>query len=148
MAIRTPSNQALSFESAAYCARYVTKKITGALALEHYGEKKPEYTTMSRRPGIGAPWLDKFKKDVYSHDVFVIRGGVKMKPPRAFDRRYEITDPLFMAVVRHKRDDVKSQLGSYESRRLRLDSTYERLKVREVVHEATIKSTLKRQYEE
>lgn len=138
----------LSFESAAYCARYVTKKITGVMAPQYYGNKKPEYTTMSRRPGIGAPWLDKFKKDVYSFDTFIIRGGIKMKPPRAFDRRYEITDPLYMAVVRHKRDVAKSQLGSYEMRRLRLDSTEERLRVREVVHEATIKSTLKRQYEE
>ena len=51
----------VNFESAAYVARYVTKKITGEVAVDHYkvgvdvstGEvisKKPEFVTMSRRP--------------------------------------------------------------------------------------------------
>jgi hypothetical protein len=66
----------VSFDSAAYVARYVTKKITGEAAFEHYTdfdretgeitrERDPEYATMSRRPGIGSVWLDKFKTDVY-----------------------------------------------------------------------------------
>ena len=52
----------MTFESAAYVARYCMKKVTGDAAEEHYmvvdsetgeylGHKKPEYATMSRRPG-------------------------------------------------------------------------------------------------
>jgi hypothetical protein len=53
----------VTFDSAAYVARYIMKKVTGPMAEEHYevlqeetgeiGEREPEYTTMSRRPGIG-----------------------------------------------------------------------------------------------
>lgn len=79
----------VTFESAAYCARYITKKITGPPAEAHYqnidqetGEihqLKPEYTTMSRRPGIGRAWFDKYKSDLYPDDFIILRGK-KMKP--------------------------------------------------------------------
>ena len=67
------------------------KKVTGDLAKDHYeyidpdtGEiinLKPEYTTMSRRPGLGKGWFEKYKSDVYPDD-FVILNGKKMKPPK------------------------------------------------------------------
>jgi hypothetical protein len=51
------------------------KKVNGSLKQSHYevidydtGEVvdlKPEYTTMSRRPGIAGDWFDKYKDDVY-----------------------------------------------------------------------------------
>ena len=40
----------VTFESAAYVARYCTKKITGDKADEHYNGRSPEYVTMSRPP--------------------------------------------------------------------------------------------------
>lgn len=49
----------LTFETAAYTARYVTKKITGAKAPDYYGLREPEFSLMSRRPGIGDDWLNK-----------------------------------------------------------------------------------------
>lgn len=54
----------LNFETAAYTARYVTKKITGADAPEHYGNRTPEFSLMSRRPGIGHDWLKKNLNDL------------------------------------------------------------------------------------
>ena len=42
----------VTFESAAYVARYCTKKITGDEADKHYNGRSPEYVTMSRRPCI------------------------------------------------------------------------------------------------
>ena len=61
----------VTFDSAAYVARYVTKKITGDRAASHYGDRVPEYTTMSRRPGIGRQWYEKFKSDCYPSDEVV-----------------------------------------------------------------------------
>ncbi len=67
----------LTFESAAYCARYVTKKVTGVRAHDHYLRwdddglafwLAPEYNTMSRRPGIGRDWYEKYKTDVFPSD--------------------------------------------------------------------------------
>lgn len=86
----------VTFESAAYVARYVTKKVTGEKAEKHYirwdpltGEGTPieqEYATMSRKPGIGKSWLDKYKTDVYPHDYVVINKH-KIRPPRFYDNQ-------------------------------------------------------------
>ena len=47
----------VTFESAAYVARYVTKKINGDKADEHYNGRIPEFVRMSRRPGIASSWI-------------------------------------------------------------------------------------------
>lgn len=79
----------LTFESAAYCARYILKKVTGEDSREHYGERHPEFVTMSRKPGIASAWFDKFHQDVYPGDRVVLRGGLSLLPPRFFDKLYE-----------------------------------------------------------
>lgn len=92
-----------TFESAAYVARYVTKKVTGKKAEAFYKGRTPEYATMSRRPGIGKAWFEKYKKDILSQDSMIMRGGVKMPPPRYFDKLYEKENPLEMEVIKAKR---------------------------------------------
>lgn len=120
----------VTFESAAYVARYVMKKVMGAAALEHYrvvdlesGEvvdREPEYTTMSRRPGIGKAWFDKFKDDVYPSDEVIVRGH-ECRPPRFYDTLYELVDgPGALEVSRAR-----------ARARCKEDSTPERLADRE-----------------
>lgn len=87
----------VTFQSCRYVASYVTKKITGDKRWSHYltvephtGEIQsiePEYVTMSRRPGIGKGWLEKYGSDVYP-DGYVVHDGVKHKPPRFYDEEY------------------------------------------------------------
>lgn len=147
----------VTFESAAYVARYITKKITGPRAASHYTQVntdtgeithlKPEYTTMSRRPGIGEPWLQKFATDVYPHDHVVIRGGVKIPPPRYYNNRYEVMNPEKYRKVKMAREGKSVNIyGTDEFKRRVLDNTYDRLKVRETVQLRTIE-TLKRNME-
>lgn len=93
----------VSFESCAYVARYVTKKITGPIAEYVYDGLQPEFVRMSRRPGIGAPWLDQYRNDVYPNDYIVIRDGVKVKPPRYFDNQLEKFDSELLASLKAKR---------------------------------------------
>ena len=87
----------VTFESAAYVARYITKKITGEKADDHYKGKLPEYTTMSRggnvkgSRGLGSSWFKDYKLDVFPSDQVVLRGKV-MKPPRAYDKWLEQDD--------------------------------------------------------
>lgn len=107
----------VTFESAAYVARYVTKKITGPAAATHYqimdpstGElyqRRPEFTQMSRRPGIGRNWLSRFEREVYQHDSIIMRGK-EMKPPRYYDLAYEITYPGHMEEIRQQRRDQRN----------------------------------------
>ncbi|WNK13061.1 MAG: replication initiator protein [Microvirus sp.] len=89
----------VTFESAAYVARYITKKITGSLAEKHYNGRTPEYTTMSRRPGIGKKWYNEFKSDVFPSDEIVLRGKI-MTPPRFYDKQLEADDPILYAKIK------------------------------------------------
>lgn len=112
----------VTFNSAAYVARYIMKKITGAAAAEKYESKIPEYTTMSRRSGIGNKWFEAYQADVYPDDFVVLRGN-KMRPPRYYDNLYEVTNPLKMEAIRAKRLNEMSLHAS--------NNTPERLKTRE-----------------
>lgn len=138
----------VTFESAAYVARYVTKKIIGPQAVHHYNnidyktgeiiqERKPEYVTMSRRPGIGRPWLDRYISDVYPDD-FVILRGAKIKPPKFYDSVLQKRMP-------YEHDDIKERRN--ENARLKaFDNTPDRLAVKEFIKKTQI-TTLKRKYE-
>lgn len=102
----------VSFDTAAYVSRYVTKKITGDDAIEHYrwmdeetGEiidRKPPYATMSRRPGIGMEWLRKHGTEAYTHDSVIMRGR-EMQPPKAYDRAFEHIDPYLLESAKSRR---------------------------------------------
>lgn len=78
----------VTFESAAYCARYVTKKITGEAAPNHYKGKKPEYAKMSRskKYAIGAKWLEKYYEDIFNSGKLTIRGGAHSSIPRYYEK--------------------------------------------------------------
>ena len=122
----------VTWQSAGYVARYVMKKITGDMAKAHYerldeetGEiynLKPEYTTMSRRPGIGYDWYQKYKSDVFPHDYVVIEGK-QFKPPIYYDRLLERDDPELHAEIKLRREKF-AQTNIQ-------DSTPSRLAVRE-----------------
>jgi len=121
----------VTFESAAYVARYIMKKITGKAAEDHYrrvdvltgeiSQIQPEYSTMSRRPGIGRGWIEKYVSDVYPSDEVISRGR-PAKPPRYYDSYFGTQDPDGLLEVQKERT----------RRRDRENETPERLSVREV----------------
>lgn len=132
----------VSFESAAYVARYVMKKVTGEKADMYYGGVKPEYTTMSRRPGIGAGWLKKYVSDVYPRDGVVVNGRV-LRPPRFYDEYFRKQDPSTLALLKLEREKNQffvtdtDQFGKV----IRVsDSDGRRLLVKEEVKRAQISS--------
>lgn len=102
----------VTFETAAYTARYCTKKIRGKDAKAHYekinsetGEVidlQPEFALMSRRPGIGRPWLEKYETDVFPSD-FVIVNAHEVKPPKYYTNQLEKADPVAHAKLKNKR---------------------------------------------
>ena len=103
---------AVTFESAAYVARYCTKKITGKGAQDHYSRVdhdtgeiisiNPEFGTMSRNPGIGNAWIKRFKSDVYPADEVIARGHPSAVP-RYYDQVLEKEDPEAYEAVRKAR---------------------------------------------
>lgn len=100
---------AVTFESAAYCASYVTKKITGPEAEDHYRGRVPEYATMSRRPGIGRGYLEKYRGEIDAHDEVIVR-GFPMRPPKYYDRIIDKEDPDAFALVKLKREQTAQHL--------------------------------------
>ena len=103
----------VTFQSAAYVAGYVQKKINGKQKESHYaiidpetgqyfGQRQQEYATMSRRPGIAGNWLAQYKDDVYPSDNIHIN-GIEMQPPKSFDRLYEIDHKDEMLTIKDKR---------------------------------------------
>lgn len=143
----------VTFESAAYVARYCVKKMNGEKAFHHYmkldertGELhqvEPEYCTMSRggsvkgSHGIGAGWFDTFQSDVFPCDELVVRGHVT-KPPRYYDKMFDLSDADAMLLVKQRR---KAQ-----AKRRASDNTPERLGTRKRVKLAQV-GMLKRGYE-
>lgn len=95
----------VTFESAAYVARYIVKKMSGPRGEEIYNGRHPEYTTMSRKPGIGAEWFDQFSDDCYPHDYMVIRNGIKCRPPQYYERRYDLKCPEKLLDIKRERAD-------------------------------------------
>ena len=92
----------VTFESAAYVARYVTKKITGEPAKEHYAGREKEYNTMSRRPGIAARWFEEFSSDVFPKDFVVIKGKI-LKVPKFYDKKLEELNPAKYEKIKRDR---------------------------------------------
>lgn len=102
----------VTFESAAYVAKYTIKRKTGPQAVEEYDEKGriAPYITMSRRPGIGADWYDEFKGDVYPYDEVVVRDKVTCKPPPYYDKLLRKEDELLYLKI--KRERVEAALAN------------------------------------
>lgn len=136
----------VTFESAAYVARYVMKKYTGEFAKEHYlvvdystgevserdGElacRVPEYATMSRggrdakgrNGGIGARWYELYGRDVYPRDEVIVR-GIPVRPPRFYDELFSAAHGDVFKEVKAKR------LAKMKPE----ENTPERLRVREI----------------
>lgn len=112
----------VTFDSCAYVARYCLKKVTGKGAADHYMGREPEFTVMSRRPGIGYSYYEKYRDEAYKHDSVIVN-GFEVGLPRYYDTKYEITNAEHLEklkVLRRRRALDK-----------RLDNTPERRRARE-----------------
>ncbi len=145
----------VTWESAAYVARYCMKKINGRLAekidentgLRHYEkidddevihELEPEYATMSLKPAIGKDWYEKYSTDCFPSD-FITCKGKKLKIPRYYEK-----------LLRETENDAYESLKKERKRTAEThaeNNTPERLLTREKCLKAKI-NILQRPFEE
>jgi len=128
----------LNYQTAAYTAGYILKKITGHEALDAYLRSdengvafwvKPPYTTMSLKPGIGREFYEKYKNDFFPSDESPVPGkGIVQKVPRYYTDILKSEDPAQMAVV--------TELRAAFIAAHRADFTPERLKDKYKYHQA------------
>lgn len=135
---------AVTFESAAYVARYVMKKVqygkegrfisvdgvpgrTDVVTGEVLAELQPEYVTMSRGGrdghGVAYDWFQKYGNEVFPADEVIVRGK-KARPPRYYSQIYEAAHSLLYSKIcreRRKRlrlhdcDNTASRLADREA---------------------------------
>lgn len=117
---------AVTPRSAAYVAGYTLSKVYGSAAADHYedvvnlqtGElssRRPEFCTMSRRPGIGAWWYERFSGDLLPHD-FAVLSGSRFPVPRYYWNRFQISgDPSVAEQIAHARFLRAAQIDPVES---------------------------------
>lgn len=138
----------LTFESAAYVARYSLKKLNGSLAeradsesgLTHYqgvdsesGEvvqRIPEFSMWSLKPGIGVGWLERYWSDAFPSD-FLVHEGRKLPVPKLYRRYLEQVDSVLAGELADRRAEAGLARES--------DRTPERLAVRELCAELRVK---------
>lgn len=101
----------MTWELAAYCARYTVKK---------YGKKEegfyetmnivPEFSRMSQ--GFGKAYFDEHKDQIYKYDrVFIptATGSIESKPPIYFDRKYDDIYPSEMERIKIERESAANK---------------------------------------
>lgn len=102
---------AVTFETAGYVAGYVMDKVNGKIADEHYEvydadglvHRRPsEFSIISRGRSIGSDYYAKFGAEVRTHDSVVINGR-EVRPPRLYDKLFDLTDPDGLRKVKRRR---------------------------------------------
>lgn len=110
----------LNFATASYTAGYVMKKLKASAHVEDravYGEglqpiSMPiqEYITMSRRPGLGTSWIEKYWPEVYPKDQVHIDGKT-YRPPKFYDQWLSDHYPDIHHEVMTNRKEFLSEQG-------------------------------------
>lgn len=122
----------VTWQSVAYCARYVTKKKYGELAEKVYKDRIPEYTTMSLKPGIGEKWIEKYWKTVYNDDTVIINGR-KMRPPPFYDSWLAENQPDVWRQVKAKRaSKIDPSNPEFKEKRLLVKMKFKQLQARKL----------------
>lgn len=117
----------VTFESSAYVARYVTKKLDGYLGESKYNGREKEFLSMSRMPGIGTEFFMKNYKDIYNHGYILLPNKHKAPIPRFYDYLLEKIDPELLQQV--KLDKKRYMIHNLFMENI--DESVERLLVRE-----------------
>lgn len=106
----------LTFESAAYVARYITKKLNISRATPEkkaeliklkYQGRLAEQTVCVTRKGLGKEWYKEWKQEIYEGDK-VFRNTkdgrrIPMQPPKYYDRQYEIDNQEQYERIKNER---------------------------------------------
>lgn len=97
-----------TWNTIAYTARYITKKINGEGSEELYysNGKVKEFFRVSRMPGIGQDYFQKNWEKIYKTDSITIKnasGIIKARPPTYFDKLLEKEHPEVWIKTQRKR---------------------------------------------
>ena len=98
----------LTFESCAYVARYIMKKQKGKGSINYkYLGLTPEFTLMSRRPGIGGDYFQYKYNDIYENDKVVLPNSkgktLCLQPSKYYDKLFQVVEPCHYDEIKDQR---------------------------------------------
>lgn len=116
----------VTFESAAYCARYITKKQLGSsggtyqVLDQDSGELHQvvqPFAVMSLKPAIAKTWIHRYHSDIYKpgKDFITVRGR-RAKPARYYDKQLQAINESTYALIKENRKLNLAKLSSQELR--------------------------------
>ncbi|AXH77265.1 MAG: replication initiator protein [Microviridae sp.] len=109
-----------NYTTAQYVAKYIIGKKLGKDASDHPAYQRldvstgeifqvsPEFVLMSRRPGIGSEWYDKYSTDAFPSD-FLIHDGKKFSVPKYYVNKLEKTDEIMHKHIKKQRRYKQAQ---------------------------------------
>lgn len=91
--------------TAEYICKHNTKRVKGSLADDHYQGRIPEFYLTSRRPAMGAAFVQKFgTSDIYGQDTCLTPNKTGFcRPPRYYDALWDQMNPSEMEQIRKNR---------------------------------------------
>lgn len=101
-----------SWNTAAYTARYVVKKLKGPNAMNYYKSAGlvPEFVRMSRRPGIGSRFLNVNLERLSQNDYVQLPDGKSCVLPKYALRLLDKKDPLARDRIRKQRMEARENV--------------------------------------
>lgn len=97
----------VTWQTCAYVARYVQKKWHWKYRSTYdFFNIEPEFSTMSRRNGLGYEWFQDHTEEAYKSYIITVsssEGSLRFKPPGYFDDLYDGLDPTRMAEIKENR---------------------------------------------
>lgn len=108
------SLEPVNYETCAYVARYIMKKLKGPDAKEIYQDRGqvPEYTAMSTRPGIACDYFNERGELIYETQEIFLQTQKKIQKvniPRYFDKLLEKQNPEKLEEIKERRKALKQE---------------------------------------
>lgn len=102
----------VTWETCAYTARYVMKKLNGPEA-QFYSDFniEPPFSLMSRKPGIARQWYEDHP-GMFDYEYISVKtptGGKKFRPPKYFDKLFDIDEPEKSAEIKAIRQKMAEE---------------------------------------
>lgn len=137
-----------NFNTIAYTAKYAMKRYHGSnvkdAKIAGLPVKVNPFCEMSRRPGISREWYEAHKDDIYENDKLPYWKDMQVhwsKPPRYFDKLYDLDNPDEMSMVRFDREQLRA--GKFRAE----DLTAEQLFIKQDEAAARLQRSIKRRKE-
>ena len=137
----------VTWESCAYVARYIMKKHLGKDS-EFYDiyNIEPEFTLMSRKPGIARQYYDEHKDELFYQDFVSIPtkdGGKQIFPPPYYEKLFEEDFPE-NEVIERKEKRKQAKINSINLQLEKTDKNYvDYLKTKEYNLDSKIKTLVR-----